>query len=243
MAEKLAKPDEQSPLYVQVRSVVLERIQNGTWKPGAALPSEIALGQELGVSQGTVRRGLDSLVTDQLLVRRQGLGTFVADHTPADVLFRFFKLYTNAGERVLPSSRDVRVRRGPATKREAAALRIDPGAEVVRIARTRLAGKIPIIRESIALPADIFPDIGIDGTVPNTLYDFFQHRYGITVSRADERVEPATARAREARYLGLEAGAPLLLINRTTFGLEPRPIEWRVSLCHLKGMHYQIELR
>lgn len=237
-----AKSDR-SPLYVQVRAVILERIENGTWKPGALLPSEIALGRELGVSQGTVRKGLDSLVGDQLLVRRQGRGTFVADHTPADVLFRFFKIYTQTGERVLPSSRDVRVRQGAATKREAGILKISADEEVIRVARTRLAGDRPIIREMIVVPAATFPGLGTDGTVPNTLYDLFQHQYGITVSHANERIEAVAAPVRDARHLGLEVGAPLLKVDRLTFGLGQRPIEWRVSLCHLKGLQYIVELR
>lgn len=237
-----AKPDR-SPLYLQVRAVLLERIENGTWKPGATLPSEIALGHELGVSQGTVRKGLDSLVRDQLLVRRQGRGTFVADHTPADVLFRFFKIYTQSGDRVLPSSRDVRVRQGGATKREAGVLKVEQGEEVIRIARARLTGTRPIIREMIVVPAAKFPGLGADGSVPNTLYDLFQHRYGITVSHADERIEAVAAPARDAGHLGLAAGTPLLKVDRLTFGLGKRPIEWRVSLCHLKGLSYIVELR
>lgn len=234
---------ERRPLYVQVRAVILERIENGIWKPGALLPSEIALGRELGVSQGTVRKGLDSLVRDQLLVRRQGSGTFVADHTPADVLFRFFKVYTQTGERVLPSSRDVRVRRGKATKREAGMLKLLANAEVIRVARTRLTGERPIIREVIVVPAAMFPDLGANGSVPNTLYDLFQHQYGVTVSHAEERIEAVAAPAREARHLDLDTGAPLLKIDRLTLGLGDRPIEWRVSLCHLKGLQYIVELR
>ncbi|MFY0615258.1 MAG: GntR family transcriptional regulator [Hyphomicrobiaceae bacterium] len=234
---------ERRPLYVQVRAVILERIENGTWKPGALLPSEIALGRELGVSQGTVRKGLDSLVQDQLLVRRQGSGTFVADHTPADVLFRFFKIYTQSGERVLPSSQDVRIRRGKATKREAGILKTATDAEIIRISRTRLTARRPIIREMIAVSAAMFPDLGADGSVPNTLYDLFQHQYGVTVSHAQERIEAIAAPARDARYLGLQAGAPLLKVDRLTLGLGNRPIEWRVSLCHLKGLQYIVELR
>lgn len=237
-----AKPNR-TPLYVQVRAVILERIENNAWKPGAALPSEMALAAELGVSQGTVRKGLDSLVADKLLVRRQGRGTFVADHTPADVLFRFFKVVTRSGDRVLPTSRDVRVRRVGASKREAGTLGIEAGDGVIRISRTRLTGDRPIIREMIALPATRFPGLGDSGTVPNTLYDLFQHRYGITVSHADERLEATAASGRDARHLDLAPGTPLLKIDRLTYGLGKRPIEWRVSLCHLKGLNYLVELR
>lgn len=231
------------PLYVQVRRVVVERIENGTWKPGQSLPSEFALGSELGVSQGTIRKGLDSLVNDQLLVRRQGAGTFVADHTPSDVLFRFFRIYTESGARVLPTSSDIRVAQGQATKREAAVLNLARPATVIRIHRTRLAKQNPIIRETIIVPSDLFPDLGTEGNVPNTLYDLFQHQYGVIVSRATERVEAVAAKAREAAHLCIPEGTPLLKVDRHTFGLGDRPIEWRVSLCHLNGLHYLVDLR
>lgn len=242
MSAKSDRPDR-SPLYVQVRTVILARIESGELQPGTALPSEMALARELGVHQGTVRRGLDSLVADRLLIRRQGRGTYVAEHTPTDVLFRFFKVHAESGDRVLPSSSDVNIRHGKASKREAATLNIKPSAEVIRINRTRYAGKRPIIREAIIVSTARFPDLGANGTVPNTLYDLFQHQYGITVSHADERIEAVPVGVRDARHLRLETGAPVLKVDRITFGLGNQPIEWRVSLCHLKGLHYLVELR
>ncbi|MBU2533400.1 MAG: GntR family transcriptional regulator [Alphaproteobacteria bacterium] len=232
-----------APLYVQARTLILERIEAGTYGPGKVLPSEFALADELGISQGTVRKALDTLVADRFLVRRQGRGTFVADHTPADVLFRFFKFYTRDGERVLPSSRDTRVRHRIANASECARLQLECGSRIISITRTRLHGRTPVIREKIALPAETFPGLGANGTVPNTLYDLFQHQYGITVTHASERIEPAAASARDAAHLGLAAGSPLLRIDRLTFGLGKQPIEWRVSLCHLKGVYYLSELR
>lgn len=230
-------------LYVHVRRIVMERIETGSWKPGAMLPSEFALADQLGVSQGTVRKGLDTLVADQLLVRRQGRGTFVAEQTPADVLFRFFKIYTNDGERVLPTSRDAVVKQGTATKREANVLQISPESNVIRVTRTRLFKKKPFVLETIVLPAAVFPRLGADGNIPNTLYDVFQHQYGVTVSYANERIEARAAKPREAEKLGIPNATPLLKIDRIACGLDNQPIEWRVSLCHLKGLQYVAELR
>ena len=231
-----------SPLYVQVRTIVLERIASGTYKPGAALPNEFDIAAELGVSQGTARKALDSLARDGLVVRRQGRGTYVAEQTPADVLFRFFKVYRDDGERVQPTSRNVRVTRAKATVREARVLAIEKSSAVIRIARTRCFEATPIIRETICVPANMFP--GLDsGNVPNTLYDLFQHKYGITVSHAHERIEAVRAGDRDARQLEVIPGTPLLKVDRITHGLGELPIEWRVSLCHLKGLHYRVDLR
>ncbi len=237
----MPKPDLR-PLYMQVRSVLLERIESGSWRPGVGLPSEFALADELGVSQGTVRKALDSLARDHLVVRRQGSGTFVAEQTPAEVLFRFFKIYRVNGDRVLPDSAGVRIRQGAASRRECGRLNLRPGVDVIRISRIRLDQGTPFIREQITLPADVFPGLAGANTVPNTLYDLFQREYGVTVARADERLEPVVAGTADARALEIEVGTPLLKVDRIAIGLNERPIEWRVSLCHLKGRTYLAEL-
>ncbi len=234
---------DRRPLYVQVRTDVLARIEAGMWKPGALLPSEFALAGELGVSQGTVRRGLDSLVQDGLLVRRQGRGTFVADHTPADVLFRFFRIHDAAGHRVAPTSTATRVRRRTASRAEADALNLAINDRIIRITRIRLADGRPFISETVVIPASRFPGLGDDGVVPNTIYDLFQHQYGVTVSHAEEQLEPVAATARVAGQLRIKPGAPLMKIVRITYDLSGRPIEWRISLCHLKGLHYVASVR
>ena len=82
-------PDFQ-PLYKQVYDVLVRRIAEGAWRPAEALPSEQALAAELNVSQGTVRKALDALVAENLVYRRQGKGTYVAEHTQEHALFRFF---------------------------------------------------------------------------------------------------------------------------------------------------------
>lgn len=232
-----------SPLYVQVRATLIERIAGGAYKPGEALPNEFAIAAELGVSQGTARKALDSLARDGLVLRYQGRGTFVAGQTPADVLFRFFKIYDGEGKRVEPASREARVTSGKATVREARVLQLAQQTAVTRIARTRLAGATPIIRENIVVAAETFPGLGANGHVPNTLYDVFQHQFGVIVSHADERIEAVAAGVRDGRHLGVEVGTPLLKIDRITFSLGGLPIEWRVSLCHLDGLHYRAELR
>jgi GntR family transcriptional regulator len=243
MGHNLIAKSNRNPLYVQVRAVLLQRIASGVYRPGEALPNEFAIADELGVSQGTARKAIDSLARDQLVVRHQGRGTFIAEQTPSDVLFRFFKIYTSSGERVQPSSRDTRVTRGRASARESQALQISKSTNVIRISRTRLNGDTPIIRETIVVPEKRFPGIGMNGVVPNTLYDLFQHQYNVTVTHTSENIEATAARAREARHLQVEIGTPLLKIDRQTYGLDAQPIEWRVSLCHLIGLHYRAELR
>ncbi|MFK7942374.1 MAG: GntR family transcriptional regulator, partial [Paracoccaceae bacterium] len=93
---------DKSPLYVQVRKTLIERLSATVWRPGQMLPSEIALGEELGVSQGTVRKAIDNLCAEGALRRVQGSGTFVSEQTPDMSNFKFLRLTDAAGNRVFP---------------------------------------------------------------------------------------------------------------------------------------------
>ena len=107
------------PLYAQVRERLIERIRSGEWKPGQLIANEFEIAAEFGVSQGTARKAIGDLASEGLVVRRQGRGTFVVEHTPAHVLFRFFNLFDADGAAVVPDSRDVRSSLGPRQQRGA----------------------------------------------------------------------------------------------------------------------------
>jgi len=78
-----------SPLYQQIKGLILQSLQAGEWKPGEAIPSEMELAARFRVSQGTVRKAIDELAAEHLVVRRQGKGTFVATHAEQQVQYRF----------------------------------------------------------------------------------------------------------------------------------------------------------
>ncbi len=230
--------DDSRPLYVQVRERLLERIRSGAWKPGQLIPNEFEIAAEFGVSQGTARKAISELAAEELVVRRQGRGTFVVEHTPAHVLFRFFNIYDASGAAVIPDSRGTRASVQRASAQERAALELAENAPVIRIRRTRMRGGVPFITETITLPEALFPGLADEAALPNTLYDMFQKVYGVLLTRTDDRLSAVTADAETAAELGIAPGAPLLRIERIAFSLDDRPIEWRVSLCHLAGGHY-----
>src|ERR1700741_2827438 len=87
-----------SPLYQQIKTLLVRSLQAGEWKPGEAIPSEMELAARFKGSQGTVRKAIDNLATENLLVRRQGKGTFVATHGEQTVQFRFLRLAPDDGE-------------------------------------------------------------------------------------------------------------------------------------------------
>jgi GntR family transcriptional regulator len=230
------------PLYRQARDLLVKRIVDGEWPPGAALPSESEIAADLGVSQGTIRKALDELEAEKFVVRRQGKGTFVARHDEARILFQFFKLIPDSGDSEFPESQILGVAPDSADARTAAALDLRPGARVVRIERLRsLAGQVCIV-ERIALPRALFPAIE-KRELPNNLYELYRSDFGVTVVRASEKLKAVAAPRREAKHLGLQPGAPLLSVDRTAIAADGRPAEWRLSLCNTERLHYWSDLR
>jgi GntR family transcriptional regulator len=236
-------PDFQ-PLYKQVYAVLVRRIAEGAWRPAQALPSEQALARELSVSQGTVRKAMDALASENLILRQQGKGSFVAEHTQEHALFRFFRLARPAPnpERVTPQLGDEKVRSRPANKAELAKLALRKGAQVVEIRRTRLIDDAPKVVETIILPLGLFPGIDKQKVLPNTLYSLYQGVYGVSISVAKEELRAVLANKKDAKALELSPGTPLLQIDRIAVALDGRPVEWRVSRCDTRDIVYAIDI-
>lgn len=230
------------PLYAQVKAIFVRRLVDGVWVPGAGLPSEGQLAAEIGVSQGTVRKALDELAAENLLVRRQGRGTFVAEHDERRILFQFFKLVPDDGVARFPDSTVLSVTVEPPDAGEAEALALDAGGSVVRIRRVRSLDGTPLVLETLSLPRHLFGGIET-GPVPNNLYSLYAARYGVTVASAREKLKAVALDARQAELLGVPAGTPVLQVDRLALSLDGDPVERRVSLCLTENAHYLSDLR
>jgi len=233
-----------APLYRQVRQILLRRIASGEWRPGDLLPAEPKLGQELGVSPGTVRKALDELAAEKLVVRQQGRGTFVAAQTPDSAMFHFFQLVDEEGRRVAPTSRELTRVQGMANADEQRRLALKPRVRVLRIKRLRNAGCQGMLLEFIVVPEALFPDLhAYPGQLPNTLYDLYQLNYGKTVRRATELLRATTLDdPDQAVLLSLPTSAPVLEIDRIAYTFEEVPLEWRRSLVDTRHLRYLSEL-
>ena len=233
----------QGPLYVQVREMVVQRIISGAWQPGDLLPSEFDLAAEFGVSQGTVRKALDTLAADNLIIRHQGRGTFVATHTPQRELFHFFHLEGQKGEKQMPAtSRLTGVTNRRASRIEADRLHLPANTHVFVINRIRNLDGRPTIAERIILPARMFPELGQLAELPNELYQIYEEFFGVTIHRAVEELRAVSAERDEARALGVATGAPLLEIDRLAETVDGTPVEWRLSRCDTCAHHYLSEI-
>lgn len=231
------------PLYAQVKGRFVARMVAGDWAPGMLLPSEQQLAAEMGVSQGTVRKALNELCAENLIVRRQGRGTYVAEHTAERAVFHFFKLVGADGSRTLPDTVWSDLRREAADAASARSLGLRRGAPVWRLRRRRALDGRVLINETIHLSAAAFPDMDRHAPLPNNVYSLYERAYGFSVARAVEDLSAAPADADDAAALGCAEGAPVLVIERVALGLDDRPVELRRSVCLTGAVRYRADLR
>ncbi|WGR62002.1 GntR family transcriptional regulator (plasmid) [Paracoccus ferrooxidans] len=231
------------PLYAQVRDQLTRRLVSGEWAPGMLIPSEHELARQLRVSQGTVRKALDAMTMDNLLVRRQGRGTFVSQPEDPKLLFQFFRLTADGKEAEFPLSQMLGNAEVPAPQEVAEPLGLAEGAPVVRIERVRLMAGAPVINEVLWLPAARFAGLaGLDG-IPNNIYKLLSAKWGVTIARADEQLRATLADAQDAARLGCAVGYPLIAIQRIAYDLEDKAVELRQSRCLTDAVHYSVSLR
>ena len=217
------------PLYAQVRASLVARLSAGEWQPGAAIPSEMALAAELKVSQGTVRKAIDSLVADGALLRSQGRGTFVAEQTAELANFRFLRITDADGLPVIPELLRCHAASVRANAHAAKALCVDSAAELHMITRSRAILGAPAILETIRIPDVVMPGLSAQSDLPNALYPYYQSAFGVTVLRTEDRLSAVSADDAAASALQIEVGTPLLRSERIAYDLTDRAVEYRIS--------------
>ncbi len=233
------------PLYMQIKALLMASLDGGEWPPGDAIPSEMALAQRFRVSQGTVRKAIDELAAQSLVIRRQGKGTFVSTHTEEKTsLFRFLRIRRNDGRDEYPASRLVDVRRAKASAEVARALELRTGDAVIVLRRVLEYGGQPVVLDEIALPAALFRGLtkAKVESYRGSMYSFFETQFGVRMLKAQEKLRAVIADAQSAGILGVKAGDPLLAVERVTLTYGDRPVEWRRGLCTTRHHFYVNEL-
>lgn len=233
-----------TPLYKEVKRLLTETVSAGEWKPGSAIPAEWKLAERFKVAVGTVRKAVDELVSENILIRQQGRGTFVAAHNRARLMFHFFHIVRNDGSKLTPEVVMLSFISGLADAEEAAHLGIKTGSKVFRIRNVlHLAGE-PIIFDTIVIPQALFSKLTgkIVTERPNTIYHLYQTAYGITVVRSAERLRARLADAESAGVLGVKVRSPLLEIRRVAMTFNDAPVEFRRSLINTEQYEYFSDL-
>lgn len=232
------------PLYRAAKRALLQAIESGSVAPGRALPNEGELAASLGVSIGTLRRAVDELVAEHILVRQQGRGTFVAVHNADRFLFQFFHIERIDGLRESPQVEMLSFERLRLDDEAAEALSVRPGDAGIQIEnRLSLQGR-PVVHDRLLLPAALFRGLTEARIAKrtSTIYQLYQSEFGITVVRARERARAAGADRASARVLGLAVGAPVLQVRRTALTFGDKPVEFRISTVHT-ARHDYVSLR
>jgi GntR family transcriptional regulator len=234
-----------SPLYQQIKGLLMRSLQGGEWKPGEAIPSEIELAARFKVSQGTVRKAIDELSTENLLVRRQGKGTFVATHAEERTQYRFLRLQPDDDVAGALRRRFLDCRRLRPPADVARQLGLKGSEQVFEVRRLLLAGPegepLPVVLDEIWLPAAPFKGLSAErlSAYRGPMYAFFETEFGVRMIRADEKIRAVAAEGEAAELLAVPAGTPLLSVERLSFTYEDRPVELRRGLYHTRAHHYR----
>ncbi|MGQ0598956.1 GntR family transcriptional regulator [Aquabacterium sp.] len=235
-----------SPLYQQIKSLILRSLQSGEWRPGEAIPSEIELAARFKVSQGTVRKAVDELASENLLMRRQGKGTFVATHAEEQVQYRFLRLAPDQPA-ALPGSAhreflDCRRLRAPVDV--ARALQMKAGEMVVEVRRVLHFSGQPVVLDDIWLPGHMFKGLTADrlSEYRGPMYGLFETEFGVRMIRAEEKLRAVAADETDARQLEVAPGTPLLSVERLSFTYGDQPVELRRGLYRTDHHYYRNEL-
>lgn len=233
-----------SPLYQQIKALITKSLQSGEWRPGELIPSEVELANRFKVSQGTVRKAIDELSAENLVVRRQGKGTFVATHHEARAQFRFLRLKPDVGDAHYPENTVTEARRLRAPADVARQLDIKTGDSVFFIKRIQSFDGAPTILEELWLPGLIFKGLSLERVLQykGPMYALLETEFGIQMIRAVESIRAVVADQSAAELLAVPLNTPLLSVNRVSFTYGDKAVEVRRSLYVTNNHHYQNEL-
>jgi GntR family transcriptional regulator len=243
-----------SPLYQQIKSLLVQGLQAGEWQPGQAIPSETELAARFRVSQGTVRKAIDEMAADNLLVRRQGKGTFVATHAEQSTQYRFLRLVPDSGTQAPLQRRLLECRRQRAGAEVARALELRTGEAVVQVRRLLLAPDEsapaaggeprplrPLVLDELWLPGPLFKALTTERMESwrGPLYRLFEAEFAVHMVRAEEKLRAVAAGADDAALLAVAPGTPLLSVERLSYTYGDRPVELRRGLYLTSAHHYR----
>lgn len=236
-----------SPLYQQIKGLILQSLQAGEWRPGELIPSEMELAARFKVSQGTVRKAIDELAAENLVMRRQGKGTFVATHAAQQVQYRFLKLHPDTGD-LQKEGRAQRsileCKRVRASAEVARLLQLKSGDAVIQARRVLTLSGTPTIVEDIWLPGHAFKGLSAEqmGSYQGPTYAMFELEFGVRMVRADEKIRAVLPDEEQANLLQVSTSTPLLSVERVAYTYNDIPMELRRGIYRTDTHHYRNEL-
>jgi len=241
---QLATTPSYKPLYDQIRDLITQSLMGGEWKPGEMIPSEMDLAARYEVSQGTVRKAIDALAAENILMRKQGKGTFVATHEQAEIQRRFLRLTAESGEAESVQNQLLLCQQAQANQYIASRLDLIEGAPITTIERLMTFAQRPLIYDQVAVSSDVFKGLTEDVVNQNhgSLYRMYESIFGVRMIKAQEQLKAVSADAPVAEKLGVVVGTPILRVERVAYTYGQQPMEWRLGYCLTDNHHYINEL-
>jgi GntR family transcriptional regulator len=229
-----------APLYETVKRKIMDSLREGEWKPGEMIPSEKQLKERFGVSIGTIRKAVDTLVDEQILIRHQGRGTFVASHTQDRYVFGFFHVVGQDGTKRYPTVTLTGFESVRLDSDAAGRLGLRTGAKAFHLTNTLTIDGKPIIIDDILLPERHFPGLteAVIRERGGTLYQLYQERFEVDVLRTEERLRACPADERLAALLAVPAGTALLHVIRRALSYADEAVELRHSYVLTEAHEY-----
>lgn len=230
--QKIKPESTGDALYKIVAKSLLSAIQTGQIKHGDSLASETDLAKSFGVSVGTLRKAVDELVAQQILVRYQGRGTYVATHSRDRFLDQFFQVEARSGLKEFPSVEIIDFEQGRASALEASMLKLDSGDAVFRIRIHLSLQNRKVESDQVCLPAVLFPGLTSQRVRDrsSTFYHLYQTEFGVTVVKAEERLRAILCTEEMSRALSRPVGTPMIELHRIARGINGQAVEYRVSV-------------
>jgi GntR family transcriptional regulator len=219
--------DIASPLYAQVETALAADIAATTLPPGSQLPPEDSLTVRFGVSRTTVRKAIENLVARGLVEIQRGKGTFVTEpkiRQDLTELTGFVEDMMALGRN--PTARLLDKRVVPASKTVAQHLGLPLGAQVYRIERVRLADGVAMSFDETYLPLEIGEKVARNDLEAEPIFALLEGKYDLPLVEAQYQLEAATAGEHVAQALGIEAGSPIFLIERTSYAEGQKPVDY-----------------
>lgn len=242
MSHQLINSNKALALYVQVKNILIERIEKGTWEENTLIPTENELMKEFNVSRTTIRQAISILVQAGLLEKKQGKGTVVKPQKLIGSLGRLKGFAEEVMEKgQIPKSKLIRSEFRNDLYHEKTMLEVADDASILLLERIRFADDTPIALERTCWPENI-GSILIQSDLNKARYYEILEKDGIYLNRANERIIAINATIDEADLLGIRPGEALLEMTRLSFGMNDYPIEYTKTKYRSDQYHYDIEL-
>ena len=193
-----------------------------------------------------ITKAVDELVAEGIVVRRQGRGTYVAEHDLKRLLYYFFHVVKHdADKKANPRVELVSLNTAMATKEEAGKLDIKEGAQVWRLVNCLYLEERCVMIDQITLDKKRFKNLTRAEFInrEGSIYQLYQMKYGQTVVRSSERLRASLASKQHAEWLDIKPNSPVLVIRRVALGIQDDPIEWRISTLNTNQYEYFSELQ